>query len=67
MKENEKTVSFLAKFDEELWRKFKDKLYPFKYSLKNVIGDFIKIFVGEIEEANPDVVDELRKQLEKEG
>ena len=67
MKENEKTISFLGKFDEELWTKFKDKLYPYKYSLKNVIGDFIKIFVGDIEEANPMVVDELRKQLGKEG
>jgi len=66
LKENEETISFLAKFDKRLWKKFKAKLYPFEYSLKNVIGDFIKIFVGEIEEANPKVVDELRKQLEKE-
>ena len=67
MKEDEKTISFLGKFDERLWKKFKEKLYPYDYSLKNVIGDFIKVFVGEIEQANSDVVDELRKQLEKEG
>jgi len=66
-KRNERTVSFLGKFDEELWTKFKNKLYPYGYSLKDVVEDLIKVFVGESDKANPEVLKELQKEIEKIG
>ena len=65
MKEKD-TTRFLAEFDNELWGKFKEKVNPFGYSLKDLVRDLIKIFVGDLEGINPEPIEEIRKVLEVE-
>jgi len=63
---DEETVNFLAKFDKELWDEFKNKLYPYGYSLKDVVRDLIKIFIGKGNEVDKRILEEVRKQIMEE-
>lgn len=56
-------VNFLAQFDKELWTKFQDKLSPYGESIKGVVTDLIKIFVGDLETVNEKVLEDLKKIL----
>jgi hypothetical protein len=58
-------VNFLAKFDQELWDKFQKKLSPYGESLKGTITDLVRIFVGDLERANKEVIKELKRILEE--
>jgi len=63
LKEKE-TTRFLAEFDNELWSKFREKMSPFGSFQKDIVRDLIKIFVGDLEEVNPKLIEELRNILE---
>jgi len=58
------TTRFLAEFDNELWRRFKEKLNPFGDSQKSLVRDLIKIFVGDLKGVNTELIEEMRKVLE---
>lgn len=62
MKEKD-TTRFLAEFDNKLWGRFQAKLNPFDSTQKDLVRDLIKIFVGDLEEVNPELIEEIKKVL----
>jgi len=59
------TVNFLAEFDKELWSNFKDKMYPFGYSIKDLVRDLIKIFIGDLDGVKKELIEEIRKNIKE--
>jgi len=60
------TINFLAEFDRELWNKFKDKHTPYGDTLKGIVRDLIKVFLGDLEGVNEELKRELRMVLANE-
>jgi len=58
------TVNFLTDFEKDLWNKVKRKLNPFDTTLKDLVRDLIRVFVGDLDEVNPQLVKELKRILE---